>query len=86
MPDDEKKPEEKKIKNEFLIFKIDANPKINNSYKLLGYANSLSKANELISELSPMETGRIILVEKKGYFERKPTITLNEISENLINE
>ena len=75
-----------KIKNEFLIFKIEANPKINNSYKFLGAANSLEKAHEIIQSLNATETGRIAILEKKEYYDRKPAITLNKLDENIITE
>lgn len=75
-----------KIKNEFLIFKIDQYPKVNNTYKLLGLANSASKAKDLIDKLSSTETGRIVILEKKGYYERKPVMALKELDENIANE
>jgi hypothetical protein len=85
MAEDTTKKEEK-IKNEFLIFKIESNPSVNNSYKFLGLSDSMTSAKKLINELPPKETGRMIILEKKLYYERKPAITLIELQENLIVE
>ena len=86
MPDSNKPSNQAEVKNEFLIFKIESNPKVNNTYKYLGLAYTLKGAEKLISDLSTSETGRIVILEKKAYFERKPTITLNTLNENIINE
>lgn len=85
MPENDKDPVVSKVKSEFLVFKIDPNPKINNSYKFLGSAGSIAKAKELIDALSPSETGRVVILEKKGYFERKPVVSLCEVEENIVN-
>ena len=77
-------PGENDQKKEFLIFKIERNPKVNTSYKFLGLAETQAKAKKLIDDLPPKETGRIVILEKKEYFERVPAITLNSLSENLV--
>jgi len=73
-----------KIKSEFLIFKIESNPKVNNSYKFLGLAATLVSAKKLINELPSSETGKLAILEKKIYYERKPAISLSELQENII--
>ena len=86
MAESKKSVSEIKIKDEFLILKVDKNPKINNAYKLLGLADSFSKAKKMVEELNPSETGRILILEKKAYYERKPAVILNSLNENLISE
>ena len=83
MPD---KKDETKVKSEFLIFKIEKNPKINNTYKFLGLYSTLKKASDGIESLSPNEIGRIVILEKKEYFNRRPAITLNRLEENILTE
>lgn len=79
-------PGENDSKKEFLIFKIESNPKVNTNYKFLGLTDTQAKAKKLIDSLHPKETGRIVVLEKKEYFERVPAITLNSLNENLVNE
>jgi hypothetical protein len=77
-------PGENDQKKEFLIFKIERNPKVNTNYKFLGLTDTIAKAKKLIEALPPKETGRIVVLEKKEYFERVPAITLNSLNENLL--
>jgi len=84
MPGETKNTSNEKIKSEFLIFKIEANPKVNNSYKFLGLATTLASAKKLVHELPSSETGRLVILEKKIYYERKPAISLSELEENII--
>jgi len=79
-------PGEIEPKKEFLIFRIESNPKINSNYKFLGLAETQAKAKKLIEELSPKETGRMVILEKKEYFERVPAISLNSLNENIITQ
>ena len=79
-------PGDNETKKEFLIFRIESNPKINNSYKYMGLAETQSKAKKLIEKLSPNETGRIVILEKKEYFERIPAISLVSLNENISTE
>lgn len=85
MPEENNTNETKKIKSEFLIFKIDQNPKIGNTYKFLGLATTEKKAVELVNKLSSNETGRMVILEKKAYLERKPVMAVNNLEENIIN-
>ncbi len=84
MPDGNSTNKKDGIKNEFLIFKIEANPKVNNSYKFLGLTDTLASAKKLVHELPSSETGRLVILEKKIYYERKPAISLSELEENII--
>ena len=79
-------PGEIEPKKEFLIFRIESNPKINSNYKFLGLAETQAKAKKLIEELSPKETGRMVILEKKEYFERVTAISLNSLNENIITQ
>jgi len=80
------KKNEPKVNSELLIFKIEKNPKVNNAYKFLGAYDTMKKALEGINNLSANETGRIVILEKKAYYDRKPAITLNTLNENIITE
>lgn len=86
MPDGNSTTKKDGIKNEFLIFKIETNPKVSNAYKFLGLADSLDLAKKLVDELPSNETGRLVILEKKIYYERKPAIFLSELEENIIVE
>lgn len=75
---------EEHVASEFLVFDIGAGAKVGGSYSLLGTADSMAKAEELVRSLPSASATKVAIVERKAVLVRRPTIELLAIDERIV--
>ena len=70
--------------SEFLVFDIGAGAKVGGSYSLLGKADSMAGAEELVRYLPSATATKVAIVERRAVLARRPTVELLAIAEPIV--
>jgi hypothetical protein len=72
------------VKPEYLVINIGAGVQAGASVAVVGVADSMNGAMDLIRKIGNASTGKIVIAEKKSVITRTPVVELKESQESVL--